>query len=223
LTGPNFADLAGDNPGVPYYSCESGLGTANFVGSKMVATFICPVDASNPTGGAFQNPIAAALNPSDAGDSFAPTNYSCNGQVFGLPYTFYVGGALPNPLSLATITDGTSNTIFFGERFQYCDGTYVPIDGQIRGCFWAWSEPASESGNSQYPFFSQYWETGIPQINPSPGYCDYSILQTPHATGMVAGMGDGSVRIVQGTIALPIWQAIETPNGAEVLPGDWDS
>jgi prepilin-type N-terminal cleavage/methylation domain-containing protein len=227
LPGPNYTNLAGDNPGVPYYSGESGIGTASFVGSKKIAVFICPVDSSNPngSGNAFVNPIAAALNAADAGDIFAPTNYAGNSLVFGLPYAFGATPGWPSPpLSLAGIKDGTSNTIFFGERLQFCDGTNVAGDGQQRGTFWGWSEPASQSGNSQYPFFSEYWAAtnppAIPQINPKVGYCDYTLLQTSHPEGMMAGMGDGSVRTLPGSISLATFRALGTPNGGEMIGND---
>jgi prepilin-type N-terminal cleavage/methylation domain-containing protein len=226
LTSPPYSNLDGDNPGGPFYSGEKGLGTANFIGLNMVPVFVCPSDASNSKGNGvpFQNPVAAALNPADAGDFFAPTNYACNSQVFGLPYAF---GSPPATFNLATIADGTSNTVFFGERFQYCNGTNVPGDGQQRGCFWDWSEPASQSGNAQYPMFTPYWyETNqgtnaIPQITPKNGYCDYTLLQTPHPSGAIVGMGDGSVRSIQGTISLTIWDAVQTPNGGEVVGDNW--
>ena len=226
LPGPSYSNFDGDNPGGPYYSGECGVGTASFVGTAMIAAFVCPSDSSDPKGPGvpFQNPVAANLDPANAGDYYAPTNYACNSQVFGLPYAF---GSIPVPLSLVSITDGTSNTIFFGERLQYCNGASVPLDGQQRGTFWDWSEPSADSGNSQYPMFTNYWyETGqgilsVPQINPKPGYCDYTTLQTTHASGMIAGMGDGSVRAIQASIALSTWEAIQTPNGNEALGDTW--
>jgi hypothetical protein len=75
--------------------------------------------------------------------------------------------------------------------------------------------------------FTNYWyETGqgpnaIPQITPKTEYCDYTLLQTPHPSGMTAGMGDGSVRTIQGTISLTTWEALKTPNGGEVIGDNW--
>ena len=225
LPGPNFANLNGDNPGAPYYNVEANLGQPNFVAANMISTYLCPSDASSPFGNSpFQNPVAAVNDPANAGDNYAPTNYACNAQVFGLPYLFFTP---PPPMSLLQITDGTSNTIFFGERYQYCNGANLPLDGQQRGCFWGWSEPGGWSGNSQYPMFTEYWAQtnqgtiGVPQIVPSAGNCDYTLLQTPHFGGLIAGMGDGSVRTVQASVSLTTWRAVETPNGGETLGSDW--
>jgi prepilin-type N-terminal cleavage/methylation domain-containing protein len=223
LPGPNFANLNGENPGGPYYSVEANLGKPNFVGANMIEVFLCPADAYAP-GGPFQNPVAAGLDPANAGDTYAPTNYAYNAQVFGLPPYF---GMPFTPMTLGTITDGTSNTVFFGERYQLCDGTNVPLDGQQRGCFWGWSEPAGMSGNSQYPMFTEYWAQtgqgtlGVPQIAPLPGMCDYTLLQTPHTPGTVAGMGDGAVRLIGPAVSLVTWRAVQTPRGGETLASDW--
>jgi prepilin-type N-terminal cleavage/methylation domain-containing protein len=224
LTGPN---LYGDNPGGPYYSVEANLGQPNFVGATMIDVYLCPADSSNPAGGGpFQNPVAAALDAANAGYTYAPTNYAYNSQVFGLPYNF---GVAPAPLTFETITDGTSNTIFFGERLVFCDGTNIALDAAQRGCFWAWSEPGGMSGNAQYPMFTEYWAQtgqgpglGVPQINPPTGSCDYTLLQSPHSAGMVAGMGDGGVRMVGPSVSLATWRALETPNSGDAIGSDWD-
>ena len=220
LTGPNYTNLQSDNPGGPYYSAEAKIGTPNFVGANKVPTYFCPSDNTNPDGGAFLNPVDPALIPANAGNFFAGTNYACNGQVFGLPFTFT---GTYTALTLTDITDGTSNTVFFGERYQLCDGrtSLTPGLGQQRATFWDWSQPSSQSGNSQYPFFSNYWATGLYQIKPIQGNCDYQLLNSPHEEGMNVCMGDGSVRTFNGSMALTTWLALCTPQGDEVLPGGW--
>jgi len=221
-TGPT---LCGENPGGSYYSAETGLGTASFVGLSLIPTYMCPSDASAGAGSVMANPISAALNPSDAGDSFAPTNYACNGMVFGLNYVtvdfFSIFPPFPNaPLTFLAITDGLSNTIFFGERLQFCDGTKIGL--AQRGTFWAWSEPPSQSGNAQYPWFGNgYWETTLPQLNPAPGSCDYQTLNSPHTGLMNMCMGDGSVRQLTAATSLTTWSALCTPQGGELLPPDF--
>jgi hypothetical protein len=51
---------------------------------------------------------------------------------------------------------------------------------------------------------------------PLPGWCDPSVAQTPHPGGMLAAMGDGSVRTIAGGVAEEIYWGAVTPAGGEV-------
>ena len=51
--------------------------------------------------------------------------------------------------------------------------------------------------------------------------CDPRFPQTPHVGGMLAGLGDGSVRTVAPTISQWTFAAACTPAGQETLPSDW--
>jgi prepilin-type N-terminal cleavage/methylation domain-containing protein len=51
--------------------------------------------------------------------------------------------------------------------------------------------------------------------------CDARLPQTPHVGGMLAGLGDGSVRTVSPTISQWTFAAACTPAGQETLASDW--
>ncbi len=51
--------------------------------------------------------------------------------------------------------------------------------------------------------------------------CDPSVPQTPHMSGMLVALADGSVRPVSGTVSQWAFWAACTPNGGETLPADW--
>jgi prepilin-type N-terminal cleavage/methylation domain-containing protein len=51
--------------------------------------------------------------------------------------------------------------------------------------------------------------------------CDPKLPQTPHVGGMLAGLGDGSVRTVSPTISQWTFAAACTPAGQETLAADW--
>ena len=51
--------------------------------------------------------------------------------------------------------------------------------------------------------------------------CDPTLPQTPHVGGMLAGLGDGSVRTVAPTISQWTFAAACTPAGQETLASDW--
>src|SRR4029077_14238651 len=51
--------------------------------------------------------------------------------------------------------------------------------------------------------------------------CDGRVAQTPHQSGMLVGLGDGSVRSVSPTISEWTYWAACTPSGNETLYQDW--
>jgi prepilin-type N-terminal cleavage/methylation domain-containing protein len=218
------SNLNGQNPGGYYFSGECGLGSQNFVGLNLIRTAQCPSDNSNPSFGVIKDQCTG--NGNESNYYFAPVNYACNSEVFGDPQSFDDMQYF-YPLRLSTISthDGLSNTIFWGERYQFCDASDLDWDSegydQKRGCFWDWSQNSGQDGNAQFPFFSNYWATGIPQICPKQGYCNPDFPNTPHESGMMAGLGDGSVRPIRGTISLNTWEALCTPTGGEILGSDW--
>src|SRR5438876_12125408 len=63
-------------------------------------------------------------------------------------------------------------------------------------------------------------KAGLFQVQPKPGQCDYRVASTAHAAINVA-MADGSVHSVAPSVDPAVWYSALTPNGGEVLPGDW--
>ncbi len=51
--------------------------------------------------------------------------------------------------------------------------------------------------------------------------CDDRVPQTPHTGGMIVGLGDGSCRVVQGSMSPNTFWAAVTPSGNETLGTDW--
>jgi prepilin-type N-terminal cleavage/methylation domain-containing protein len=50
---------------------------------------------------------------------------------------------------------------------------------------------------------------------PLPGWCDPTIAQTPHRGGMLAAMGDGSVRTIAPGVDVSVYWGSVTPGGGE--------
>jgi hypothetical protein len=59
------------------------------------------------------------------------------------------------------------------------------------------------------------------QVQPTPAQCNPVLPQTPHTSGMIVGLMDGSVRNVSSSISNTTWWWACTPRGGEVLPSDW--
>jgi prepilin-type N-terminal cleavage/methylation domain-containing protein len=55
---------------------------------------------------------------------------------------------------------------------------------------------------------------------PPPGFCDSRVPQTPHRGGMLAAMGDGSVRTISAGVSVTIFWGAVTPAGGETTTVD---
>ena len=193
-----------------------------------VPNFLCPAD-----------PSATRLFALPEDERGGGTSYSVNAQVFHSRRKYPAG-----------IPDGVSNTILYAERYSYCffsGGDYCGTSPVNRPTF-ADGGPLLNGANSGHvhPVPSStgpYSEPSRPGVtfqvrpvwrerptderelinlfrNPPPGYCDNDQPQTPHAGGMIVGVGDGSVRSVSPRIAPHIFWSLVTPAGGEVT-GDW--
>ena len=55
---------------------------------------------------------------------------------------------------------------------------------------------------------------------PPAGWCDPGLAQTPHRGGMLAALGDGSVRTISPGVAVPVYWGAVTPAGGEATSID---
>jgi len=218
------ANFNGDNPSGSYFSGETGFGTPSFIGLNVVKTFNCPGDWTNP-GAPIMDAIAPLVQPVPwGGNLWAPCSYAGNYQVFG-QQNFQI----PQNMS-----DGSSNTILWGEKMAVCDGSQIPNLNLVRGCIWDWVEPNADAGHAYNPIFtyptsapSPLWvpdyqgPTSVCQVAPKPGFCDATRASTGHSSGMIAGLADGSVRTLSATISGNTWWAACTPSSGDTLGNDW--
>jgi prepilin-type N-terminal cleavage/methylation domain-containing protein len=91
-----------------------------------VATFLCPVDSSAPSG--------------KCPHGYALTNYAPNYQVFGTNNKF---GDFRSPYKMGNIPDGSSNVIFIAERYG------LPAGGES-----CWANPAPDMYGAQFAWGS---------------------------------------------------------------------
>ncbi|HTU90791.1 MAG TPA: DUF1559 domain-containing protein [Gemmataceae bacterium] len=192
------------------------LGGGGYVESQIVKTYQCPAD---PTWG---NGLA--------GGWAAVGSYNYNGMIF---QSVWIGGWSNYP---ASITDGTSNTIFFSETYSMGTGNGSPTP-----TLWWWDYNGMQVPNLSDPWGAGAWDdcaplgyygqAYVPLVAPSPNYClsntsgGFSVcgcrVTSPHTAGTNVGLGDGSVRFVAQGISGSTWFAACTPNLGEVLGSDW--
>jgi prepilin-type N-terminal cleavage/methylation domain-containing protein len=176
-----------------------------------------------------------------------PVSYSANAQVFANRARY------PD-----SISDGTTNTLWFAERYASCyteSISYPSWDPGWRPTFAdggtlfggknsdyvypitspgsAYSEPSRPGATFQVrpklyprpvinenPSQADYEAYLHAAANPPAGGCDPKVPQTPHASGMIVGLADGSVRTVGVGIAPNVFWSLVTPAAGEVVT-DW--
>lgn len=145
-----------------------------------------------------------------------------------------------------SFSDGLSNTIAFAEHYSLCNG----VAFNYAMGWWSWTpsfdlrratfadgtnnpftgEMAFPSAQDVYPVTSSNPPRSIgsrPEFtfqvrpNPSNGECRPELAQTPHESGMLAALFDGSVRVLHGSMSREAYWGAVTPNRGEILGNDW--
>jgi len=209
---------------LPYLEQSNLYNTLN--GDSMNATrvvvqgYICPSDPSQnapPTGCGAMNGLNIQR------DNYGSSSYAANVNVFWPRGTSGVMVQMP---------DGTSQTVMFAERFKNCS----PDSAHGGGCTlpaWAWNTIRNGGDCWTSPTFgspfgqmncggANYSSGGVGfQAGPSVQACNWYVTQGGHTGAMMAGLGDGSVRVVSSGISVTTWVNACTPNDGNALGSDW--
>jgi prepilin-type processing-associated H-X9-DG protein len=131
-----------------------------------------------------------------------------------------------SPTTMATISDGTSNTLMVGERPSYPDPA---VAGGWQSGAWVYSEMDSALGLPN----TKLWVAEKDQFGkPCPGGnqwfqpgnlrngCDAHHYWSLHAGGGNWLFADGSVHFLAYNVGTAIQAALATKNGGEAVPGD---
>jgi hypothetical protein len=158
-------------------------------------------------------------------------SYAANAQVF-----------TGSPSLRSTFLDGTSNTIAFAEHYAvncagstFYYGEYDSYGSGARRATFADGGPKVD----QYRNPGDDWPKTVgwpPRSGPAwgktvtfqvapplPAYtgCDPHLANTPHRSGMLVCLGDGSVRTLAPSISPAAYWGAVTPRAGEILPSDW--
>jgi len=219
---PSITTVTGDNRFIrgslfltilPYLEQQNLLdltsGTGNYYG-----VYRLPV-------GFFRNPDDATLGSEGVVDHVPWGQYGLIG--YGANYEA-LGSIRPGGRDIrrvSSITDGTSNTLFFAERYMsmknadaYSNNDYWYYN------IWAYGEEFWYEWN---PVFAAYI-TGPAskfQVRPTEGG-QYStvnplLAHAPRSSGILVGLADGSTSMVAAEVNPEVWWAACTPRGGEVL------
>jgi prepilin-type N-terminal cleavage/methylation domain-containing protein len=205
----------------------------NNVYSQRVAVFLCPSDFSlGPDGIVMIDGVA-----------FGAACYGPNALVMAQndlttkPFKVNPQGKTRIP---ADITDGTSNTILYAEKYARCTNTNMAPQFQDGGTAWAytaaapfpWQPPPMTLPVKSFQVgfcIPALANQGAPdavgptsrfQVQPREGNCDPTRAATAH-DGIQVGLVDGSVRTLAPSLSGATWWAAVTPRGGEVFGSDW--
>ena len=167
-------------------------------------------------------PLKIYMSPSDPtmpgnglvimmGESCGACSYDANYLVFGNT----PGGSARIP---ATFPDGTSNTIVFMDRYTACPMAMMPQGWQMGMC----GNPPS------WPFYPGGMDTAatfpnlpLPQMAPGMTMCNPMLVQSFYVSGIMIGLGDGSVRLESTGISQYSWNLALNPNDGQTFDSSW--
>ncbi len=208
-----LGSVAGDNTGdnVPdaYWGSAATpqFGSLNTPAANIIKTYLCPSDPTN------SNPVTWT-------NGWVMGNYADNNEVFGDPNN--PGYANNYQGNIAAISDGTSNTIGYAEKYaQRCTGNGTNGNGSLwaHGEWNPWWEPRFNTWANRGPGAKfQVQPTVSPATSPT---CDPTRTQSGHSGGMNVLLMDGSTRFLTQGISPNTWWFACTPAGNETLGSDW--
>jgi prepilin-type N-terminal cleavage/methylation domain-containing protein len=191
-----------------------------------IKTYVSPTDPSTPPSG-----LVDTGSPRYA-TSYAPNEWVFDGRIYGnntAPHTqipgnnnspFGENNTAPFASLSSTFVDGTSNTILFTEKYAVCGNSTTNVAsfywGETGGTC---NRQGGQGGNGSIPGI--YTITVPPQSKPSPFNCNPCMVQSMSAGGIVVGLGDGSVRLVNTTISATTWANAIMPADGNTLGSDW--
>ncbi len=191
-----------------------------------IKTYNSPADPSAPADG----------YPDEARPRYG-SSYAPNEAVFAHGQTITPawrdGHVSPLARIPTTFLDGTSNTIVFAEKYQVC-GPHPNAKAAFyygETCLNCGS-PATYQGTcnrlsnntvnvgSPPMFYNSLTLPPQPAPIPTVG-CNPCMLQGPYASGILVGLGDGSVRLVNTGVSQQTWISAVQPADGRPLGEDW--
>jgi prepilin-type N-terminal cleavage/methylation domain-containing protein len=120
-----------------------------------------------------------------------------------------------------SITDGTSNTVFFTEQIFHVGPTGAEDWNELREpdhSFFNGIDGGAPSGAASYPAFNV---GGAPNTHGPSGNAPPKIPSSFHGPVINVALGDGSVRTVSQGVSSTTWAAAVSPQGGDLLGSDW--
>jgi prepilin-type N-terminal cleavage/methylation domain-containing protein/prepilin-type processing-associated H-X9-DG protein len=179
----------------------------NAVGATPVKTLICPADAvmPSPAVGMYGNLYFGLCSYAGCSGTSATTTAGASSLKNGI---FYMNSTT----KIADITDGLSNTLMYGERSRR--GLQVTSSSEALGG-WAWVNQFAQEDNTMNTSLPSGVTTAIEGIQ----FHTLDQFGSQHQGGNISNFAfaDGSVKAINKTINIVIYQRLSTRAGGEVV------
>lgn len=126
----------------------------------------------------------------------------------------------PSLVSMANIIDGTSNTLLLSEYLIAQSPNDNDWRGDIHNDDGVFRFHTLLTPNSSSPdLIAGGWfqNTNDPKMPAAAGTPQRNAARSRHPGGVIAALGDGSVRFFSNTVSLAVWQAMGTMDGGEAV------
>jgi len=207
-----------DVPGQAFYNPPGTIGnTLNGLCGAKVPLYYCPSDA----GADLDSPSAFyQRRRGNYAVNWGNAKYDTAPPATGNAPFYHVGGnrATPGTVTMASITDGTSNTLLMSETLKAWSHNDDDWRGDIHNDDGVFKFMTLLTPNSSAADVVNWAiPNGDPKMPVNTAGSQYSAARSRHAGGVNALLADGSTRFVRDSITLATWQALGTMDGGEVL------
>jgi prepilin-type processing-associated H-X9-DG protein len=189
-------------------------GTMNGLCGARVKIYYCPSDSGvDLTNGTYQRTRGNyVVNWGNAlYDTAPPTSGSA-------PFAHINGNrSTPRVTRMASITDGTSNTLMLSEYLMAQSADDNDWRGDIHNDDGVFKFMTRNTPNSTAADVVNWAVGNDPAMPYSTAGSQHNAARSRHTGGVNVALCDGSIRFVSNTIAIGTWQALGTMDGGEVV------
>jgi prepilin-type N-terminal cleavage/methylation domain-containing protein/prepilin-type processing-associated H-X9-DG protein len=189
-------------------------GTMNGLCGARVKLYYCPSDAGvDLTNGTYQRTRGNYVV------NWGHGTYGAGPPSNGSAPFAHMGGdrSRPRLTKLATITDGTSNTLMFSEYLMAQSADDNDWRGDIHNDDGVFRFHTTTTPNTTAPDVVNWAVGSDPAMPYNTAGAQFNTARSRHTGGVNVGLCDGSVRFVSNSITQATWQALGTMDGGEVV------
>jgi prepilin-type N-terminal cleavage/methylation domain-containing protein/prepilin-type processing-associated H-X9-DG protein len=184
----------------------------NYIGATVVPTLVCPADnLPSPPVCVYATGNLRMAMTSYAGISGTNANGPAHTSGVRVDGIFFINSST----RIGDITDGTSQTLFFSERYH----EKSMIDGTgSAACIGAWAW-VNELSMEDHTLNTSWSDPQSHQTIAHPGTSDLFRIGSAHTGGANVSFADGSVRFLANTTPLNVLQSLSTMAKGDLIPG----